>query len=369
MTDIASPIRRETAVINPGLVQTAAFRNLMAAGRAGVVTPVLILGDSIGFGYGAAATSTAHRMSGFGPLLARALNGVGIRAGAQGFMGDNLMHAAGTSRQYDSRLSGSGGGVGVTSLGGASFAFLSAGNGTLTFTPSQSVDTLQLYCYRFGGAGSISYQIDANAAVPFSLNGSNGLYMPTAISLGTLGSHTVSITYVSGAGGYLLGMNAYDSAVGGLQFINAATPGGQSSDLTANTNAYDPLKVGQALAPKATVIVLGANHWNNGLSVADYKADLQTVITAYSASGPVILVSDPPTVTGTYTTAKGVQEQFVRAMRELAETNGLLMFDAWSYLEGAAAVPGANWLADGIHPSQQGYGLIAGLMARVLSQA
>lgn len=356
-----------SSVINQSLLSSDAFRNLMAAARAGVVTPVLLLGDSIGFGFGSAAASTAHRSNGFGPQLARALNGVGIRAQAHGFLGDNGMHGSGTSRQYDSRLSATGGGVGVTSLGGASFAFLSAGNGTLTFTPSQAVDTLQLYCYRFGGAGSISYQIDGSAAVPFSLNGTNGLYLPAAVALGSLASHTISVTYVSGAGGYLFGMNCYDSTIGGLQIINAATPGGQSGDLTPSVNAYDPLSVGAAMAPKATIVVLGANHWNNALSVSTFTSDLQTAITAYAASGPVILVSDPPTVPGTYSTALAVQSQYVQAMRGLAQTNGLLMFDLWSHYGGFNAAAGANWLADGIHPSQQGYGLGAGLMARALT--
>jgi lysophospholipase L1-like esterase len=357
------------SILNGSLIDSAAFRNLIGAARAGVVTPVLVIGDSVGFGYGSAGVSTGHRMNGFGPQLARALNGVGIRAQAQGFLGDNGLNAAGTSRQYDSRLSGTGGGIGVTSLGGASFALLSAGNGTLTYTASQPVDTLQIYGYQFAGAGSLSYQIDANAAVPFSLNNTGGLYAPSTIPLGSLASHTISFTYVSGAGGYLLGANCYDSTIGGLQFINAAMNGAVASNFTPNVNAYDPLKIGAALAPKATIIVLGANHWNTAASLSAWSADLQTLITAYAASGPVILVSDPPTVTGTYTTPMATQLQYVQAMQNLATSNGCLMFDLWTYYGGAASVPGANWNADGIHPSQQGYGYGAGLMARALSLA
>jgi lysophospholipase L1-like esterase len=352
------------------LLDSSAYRNLIGAARAGVVTPVLVIGDSIGFGYGSAAASSGHRMNGFGPQLARALNGMGIRSQWQGFFGDGNLHGTGTARQYDSRIGATGGANGVGTFGGASIRFTSAPDGTFTFTPSTPVDTLVIYAYKASGQGSISYQIDGNAAVPFSLNTTpSGLYTSANISLGTLGTHTISLTYVSSSGGYVFGLNAYDSSIGGLQFMNAGINGGVASDFTDAAQPYSALNIGQALAPKATFIVLGANHWNAALSVSSFAADLQTLISTYSASGPVILVSDPPTVTGTYTTPMATQLQYVQAMQNLAATNGCLMFDLWTYYGGSSAVPGANWLGDGIHPSQQGYGYGAGMMARALALA
>jgi len=361
-----------SAVVNPTALQSDAMQTLLAKGRAGEETPVLVLGDSIPFGFGSRTTDGLMRMNGVGPQFARALSGIGVKASAQGFIGNGLLHGATTeSALYDTRIAGATPWrSGVDSLGGRTFfAQFSVPDPLPSFTPSEPVTTIEIYWRRAAGGGTFSWAIDGGAATNVSTNGTAGLQKTTISGL-TLGSHTVALASVSGDV-RIYGFDGFDSSKVGLKFINSANNGGVLSDYTANTNDYDPRRVITDLAPSATIIGIGANHWNASLSLATFQADLQTLITHCQAFGPVMLISDPGTdpVASGYGVSLVTQKTYVDAMAALAISNDCVMFDVWTLFGGLTNTFGARYLADGIHPSQMGHGYYTSLPARALASA
>jgi len=146
-----------------------------------------------------ATTRTAMNLYGWPYLLAKYLTNSGVQAsndslfgmGGQNFSSASILIA-------DTRLTRSGSGfIGAdTSLGGQ--AFYGSAVGSLTFTPQNSVDTIDLYYSRNTGYGTFTYAIDGGVPVLINANGAAAV-IKVAVPCGSLGAHSITLAWVSGA--------------------------------------------------------------------------------------------------------------------------------------------------------------------------
>lgn len=104
----------------------------------------------------------------------------------------------------------------------------------------------------------------------------------------------------------------------------------------------------------AVILELGANDALSGRSPADARRNLEAIVTALKARGVEILIAGmhaPRNLGPAYVAA------FDAIFPELAEKHGAMLYPF--FLEGVALDPKLN-LADGIHPTADGVGIITG---------
>lgn len=253
----------------------------------------------------------------------------------------------------------------VYSFGGDMFEATSAA--TFTFTPTDQVDTFVLWYIQSAGAGGTgSYQIDSGSATTFS-----EVAPPTKITsvtaTTTLGSHTFKVNWVSGTI-YIVGVEAYNSAVGSVRIANGGVPGVTSSFYANNANQWAPQSAVVTMAPDVVLLDLGINDWNTAVSVATYTANMQQLITAWLVNSDVVLVTPVPSANATV--ALTTQVQYINALYSLAATNNIPIIDNWSRWGSAERVAASPYLlyptGYTLHPDAWGYSDFAGAIANSL---
>lgn len=355
-------------IVNGQLLSSSAFQNVFTAAKAGTQKPVLVMGDSLSFSYASGSTPARYRYNAVQNKLSDILATGGIRSSANGWLGNGGLHSTGTALQYDDRqVNGSPAwSNGVASLGGL-IMFANNTAATWVFTPKNEdgtlfqCDRLDFYYYQFSGAGHLTYTVDAGTPVDVNCNGGNA---PKKIAITglTLGTHTLTVTWVSGQV-YFMGGDAFNSSLVGLKFINSGINGGLISDFTANAHGYDPLYVAaNGVVPSLAFMLIGANYWLNGAGfLSTFQSNLAALISGYASICPLILVSDIPTDPSLNPLATfSVQQSYVNAMISAANSNNLVMFNEWQSFGGASANFDSRWNAtDHIHGSASGYQQIA----------
>ena len=133
------------------------------------------------------------------------------------------------------------------------------GNGMITFTPTQPVDTFVVYCLRLGNTGTFTPYIDGSAQSTVNTSGSPSQVVPFTVTT-TLGTHTLGVKYASGTYVFVVGIEAYNSVKQSVGIINGGYNGSTAYqwDTSGNTgssgipSSYDPLTVLKALQPDLT---------------------------------------------------------------------------------------------------------------------
>lgn len=154
----------------------------------------------------------------------------------------------------------------------------------------------------------------------------------------TLGIEAINITKVSGSPG-VAAISCFNSAAPKVMIANMAKAGSSSRDWVydpSGSGNRKPYLTAYAMRPVAVIINLGVNDWSVGVPVAEFKSNLQTIITQFKgASQPVdVILQIPfPSQLSLYPT----QGQYVQAIRDLAISNDLPLIDygrllvAWDF--------------------------------------
>ncbi len=233
--------------------------------------------------------------------------------------------------------------------------------------------------------GIFSWAVDGGLLYKVSTNGSSIVDGKlTHLSLGSLGAHTLVLSWVSGSSN-IDGVVEYDGDYsGGIQVHDAGHYGWQTSSWVSALNAGaagGSAAAIAALAPCAIVITLGVNDQYLGVNPATYQSRLATIISDLKAR----LISPYPTfllnmMPPRYNQASFTYpwSQYIAAAQNIATTDtsgpGGTSTVALMDFTAAPSMPGADtdvygfWQpGDLVHPSNKGHQRIADCLAEFLT--
>lgn len=361
MTNLTFPgvdISQAGLGVNPNLFNvkpsnTRKMRNGLAQVRRGTRnSKIACVGDSVTRGQKSVATTAQWAANGWPPQLAVRLAATGLPIMAQNVIGDGNF-ASVSIANVDPRLSATGGWAGnsgAKTAGGQAFKATAAG--TLSFTPTVSVDTFEVVTLQSTAAFSLSLNVDGGAATVLNTSNANNLLKST-VAAGALAAHTLNGVWGSGQN-WIVGIDAYNSAQKSVQLLNMGASSWKASDWADATNVYGPINTLKFYAVDAAFILLGLN---DSLALADptaYTTNIQALITSVKLTGDPIIVVMPPADISNASVA--VQQAYVAAAYALAVANDIPLIDLYALWGGDDAVAQAlGWKADGVHPNQYGY--------------
>ena len=235
--------------------------------------------------------------------------------------------------------------------------------GSETFKVSgSSIDIMYNY-----GSGSFSYKVDSGAATTIATTGGTGATGSKHVAFSSTGSHTVTISGVSGSvilegimvysGDETKGIHLYDSAQSAITTPDYLKQATNVAAITANVKA------------DLVTIELGANDFGRGgatptQTTANLKTMVADIRNASKSHEPsiVIVVVYPNTGTGTLGYPWSSYESAIKAVTSADPTLGLL--DLTSF--GTAGKAGGVIATDGIHPSNAGQTKLAQMVSGYL---
>jgi lysophospholipase L1-like esterase len=320
---------------------------------------LLLLGDSTTAG-GGAGTGGIGLLGAFGTNWPRSLvslfNLAFTSASDGSFYGDqNVGNQSIAYNTYDARV-----GMGANwtniattlSLAGDMFKFSVGAVNNLSFTPAGVVDTVIVRYAVNAGLGSFTTNVDGGASLGTSVTGGTQAITSVTYSVARA-AHTINIVPDNLAGIFILGITAYDSTVPAIDVMQVAWWGSVTANYVTTGSAWSPMLALASLAPDLTVICLTVNDSNNGVALATYQANMQTIITAAKLTGDVLLVTGPPSNTAAAT--NGTLDQFVAVEKTLALTNNIGLIDLKTRWVSMANTNPVMPYFDNVHPGQVGY--------------
>lgn len=348
------------------------WRAALGRVRAGTGTgKLLCIGDSTTRGAWSNGSWSGNAFAKAYPYqLASMLQGAGVSANGEGFMGGGNWNAGtGGAIGYDPRISLNGSWAlnnAVKSLGCETFA-ITSGGGTFSFAPSTPVDTFEIFYASNAGLGSVNVAFNGGATTTtFATSGSAGV--GKAVVQTALGMNTLQMTPAGNGAVYIIGINAYASTKHQVSVINAGWVGGLASNIA---DMSSPWASGQAIpivAPDLSIIDCSINDWNAPTTAAAYRYYMQQAITQARVSGDVILMSGAPS--NTAAASNGKMAEIVGVLYDLAQTNDIPLIDIVSrWVSWGVSNPlGFYGAGEIVHPSGSGYADIAqSAVARLLS--
>ena len=169
---------------------------------------------------------------------------------------------------------------------------ISAGGGC-TLTYSLVGDNAVIAYLQQSGGGTFHYKVDSGSYTPVNTNGTYADGTAVFVSLGSAGSHTLTIAWVSGGATVIDAVIEFDGDLnGGVQVYNCGLSGSTTSSWTYSTwTAFEGASVG------VVVLELGGNDQGSNVAPATTKANLTTIIssmrTALGAAMPAVLLAAP----------------------------------------------------------------------------
>ena len=317
---------------------------------------ILIIGDSTTQGYGSSAGSDIKSFSWPAQLAKRLQSSFpSARITWDSFIGDS-------STQYnhvlDPRFTAFTGAwtdyAGGFFFGGLPFQNTGA-SGTFSYKPISNWDTAKIWYITSSGNGTFGYQIDSGSTSTQSTNSAAGIASVTATT-GTPGNHQLNLTYSSGSGFFILGVEFSDSTHPGISFINGGSYGSTTGNWVSTpvgVAAWSALSTITALAPDACMIDLDLNDQPNSINVATYTSNMQSIISTCAAQSDVILLSSNH---GSTTYADANIQPYVTALESLAAPNtSVPIIQNWERMVSYTFQNTAGWMYDNVHLNAQGY--------------
>lgn len=345
---------------------------------------IVYKGDSTGAGIGASITTggvsntNAAQFADSRPyrptaILAGLISGAGIPTLDNGFVGDAAGRLFGpiSVTSYDTRVSFPGsawtaagavaeGGLTAQSFAGASY-FNGAGAGPLVFTPTTSVNTFELVVYNTGGTYTILIDGVAPATVtaPGCTVAGNAVTPPntsTGFSKITVTAATPAIRAlrVTPTGTPLLrSIIGYDTTSPAINILCHASAGANSNDTAAADKSWANLDALGYDAPDFTIIKIGLNDSNAGVSTATYAANLQKLIAKAKLSGDVLVLWANSANPSTFL-SEALQDSYRDTAKAAAATAGVAFGDHRAAF-GNWAVVGSRSADNTVHPNRAFY--------------
>lgn len=257
--------------------------------------------------------------------------------------------------------------TGYATAGGYAFGN-SANTNSLTFTPADAFDTIDIYSIdNTGGYGQWTVNVDGGATLATVDNvQAVRAIRKTTVSC-TLGTHTINIQR-NGVGGqvFIIGIATRNSTVKTIDIYNLGGGGSTSSDwVTSNQIQY--LNALQAYAPDLTVIDIGINDRRLGLYTTTYESNLRTLVNGAKASGDVILCVPAPSsfAYSAYTTADNIAAYNAAIYRIAAEKNCPVINKEMIFQSYDLANTNGYYY-DTLHPNAAGYGILGQQLSQLL---
>jgi GDSL-like Lipase/Acylhydrolase family len=246
-----------------------------------------------------------------------------------------------------------------------------------SFTFALNGDSADIMWVQVGFGGTFSYQVDSGSTTNQSTNGgSTQDGKITHVSLGSAGSHTLKLAWVSG-NATVDGVIEYNGDyTSGIQFHDCGHYGWTTTSWVtalASGTVAGPAAAIAALTPNAIIITLGVNDQFANTSPATFQTNLQTIITdlkaQLSAPYPSFILQMLPPREGqsgyTYPWPQYVQAAWNVAAADTSGPNNVSIVSVLDWTQGPLA-PGADqdvygiWQSgDNVHPSNLGHQLIA----------
>jgi lysophospholipase L1-like esterase len=349
--------------------------NLRAALRANSANiRIAIEGDSVIRGVdGAGANTAQYTTDSIHERLAAFLNADSMPATAMsqyGVSGNTLVDYLGRTN----RVTTSGSVVLGSNkyLGGVEFRFTAAGN--VTFTVN-GVDTMRpIWGDQVTTGRTFSYKIDGGSAVNLTTSGVSQIRRENPISLGAVGTHTISCDWVAGTA-LLCGIEFYNSTRNEITVHNIALSGGVSANFIDNAGAPGQGRPQQeSNFPFALVAseMGSVNDARTSVSVATFKSNMQTRVLNARANGADFIYIAQPWDNGTGTGNVANQQQYRDAGYQLAAQYDFPVLDLAGLTGGsyAASVANGNQAAgDNVHMTTAGKVLLARKLEEIIKYA
>jgi lysophospholipase L1-like esterase len=318
------------------------------------------------------ANPAQYTRSSIQEILTRLLSASGFHAGGQswyGISGTNLADYLGRTNRLTI-----GGGTVIGSnkyLGGVELRFPGVAS-SATFQVSD-VDTMRVIWGDQSATGrTMSYSIDGGAAVNLVTSGVSQIARTATISLGSVGSHTITFNWVSGGTTLLVGLELWDSTRIEISVQNVAISGGVSANFIDNTGFPGQGRVQQMqnFPPKIVFTEGGlVNDWRTSVPVATSTANMTTRITNAKAINADVVLMVPP---WDNSVSVATQQPFRDMMYSLAQSQNVGLIDIGLSTGGSYAQSVANgyqFTGDSVHMTTAGKRLIAKTIHDVLIHA
>jgi len=349
--------------------QLASFKAALLAARAGTADcKVAFVGDSTTMGaWGAGSGYTGARPFCRADKFADFLRASGFTAYKSSYWGDsytNTLLAA-----YDTRITRGTNWVSnfLSILGGTSNTHNTNGSfTTISFAPTEIIDTVDVYYITNTGYGSCQVLVDGvvNGA---ALTGAGSLAVVKATRTFSAGVHAIGIQKTVDGTFHLLGVDCYNASAKGVRCWQMGAGGVKASDVAAAAAVYDPTSLLKTYAPDLTVINLGINDWLNATAPATYQAAISTIVDAARLSGDVLI--EVPVASSYASTSQANQELITFALRQTAANKGVPIADLNAAMRNYTSATTAGYFlpaSDLIHPGPTGYQFMANVLADAL---
>lgn len=224
--------------------------------------------------------------------------------------------------------------------------------------------SFKIGAFRDSGTGSFSYTVDGGSATTINTAGTHTGEFLTTISGLTAGSHTVSISLVSG---YVLinGLYVYNGdETSGIRTYESGHFGWKASDFISTPSggtATDWLTSVTSIQPQLVTIELGANDAvaTASTSSATFQTNLQTLITNVKAA----ITTAPSIVLVAYAARNDTLTEpwanYVTAMKNIAAGDATIdVLDLTTILPAVNGAP-TGWYNDTVHPKNKGHNEMA----------
>ncbi len=336
---------------------------------------IVVMGDSMTEGQGATAWGSRW-VDRFRDQMRRQFPVTGVTGGV-GFISTTNGLTGGSSSIFPVAHSGT---VSTNSQSGPkkrSRAFSASGHITTWTVTGTAVDLLY---WQGTGTGTVKWSVDGGATTNQVTSGaSSASGTALRISLGTSGSHTVTVEWVSGTS-YIEGLIVYDGdETAGLRVHEAGRSGisayqwDQVNHETATT-AW-ARAIGQ-LNPHLLILALGINDWaqstaNGGSAgtAADYKTYVKSLIADIRANTTIdpsiMLLSYAAPNASPYTTAYSF-DQYADVCEEIAAEDAEVCTLNLGLRLPTVLADTLSLYSDTTHPNNKGHALIADHVSRTL---
>lgn len=355
---------------NAGPATLAHWRKGKAQVLAGVAsTSICTIGDSTTAGIGPA---NPGRPKSYPSYLTRKFNAVGLSARSESWWGIAGQASVSAYSSYDPRVTfGTGWATGSNTLGGAIPTAGASVTTAVSFTPTSSVDTVDIYYQQGSGFGTFTVDIGGAAlATVNSGSPTTAALVKLSVPLGAAGTPTINLKR-NGTGGaiFIAGMVARNSAAPAIDVLNM---GWGSSTTTLWNDASFPARPRAAIgvvAPALCTINLGINDRTDSyaVSIDSYRANLSAWVDTLQAQGTdVILMIPIPSAAARSPLAQ--QAAYNQVVRDVAAAKGVPWIDMTEVWGSYDAQNALSYYADQVHAFEAGYADEADLLFRVLQR-
>lgn len=333
-------IPRRRSGFSPNLAEWRAAKALMAAGTRNA--KLLALGDST-------------------------VRGISATSSWPGYLAALLSHGSRSSvcgsTTSDTGLTiGAGWAAANVSIGGLNWETNTA-VAPISYTPSNSVNSFDVWYIDFVGAGDFTLDIDGAGTTTITPTGVKGFRRATITTGGAAGTKTLNILRVSGYASIVL-ITGYDSATKEVSVVNSGVSGYKAANWAQTGDPWLPRQAIVTYAPDLTIIGLTINDWIAATNTTDYTTQMGQIIEACQTTGDVILLTGVPTDPATTSILQ--QQTYIDINIALGVTYGCDVINMTQRWGSFAAADANGWMLDYAHPTDSGYVNQAGIIYSIV---